>query len=261
MFEEIDYVQERRNAVEIRAALADRPDVVIPDIVPELCTGHTLALEYCQGTKISRVEALRARGIDLEQLMLRIVELYAHMILIKGIYQADPHPGNIFIHEDGRIILVDFGIVRRLSAATRELLVTLIVAALKKDSQTVVDNLYKIGLVKVNTDREVVHQVAVKVADLHFQGLATRTRLQEVAQTILNSFAEFPIEVPPELIYVFRTLSLLEGLGTRFRPGWNMLADGAPAIRTVLRQYLVESRGLIDTVKEYFSIFYRRLFG
>jgi len=261
MFEEIDYIHERRNAEEIRLSLADVKNVVIPAVIPELCTTRIIALEYFAGTKVSNVDELRKRGIDPEQLMLQLVTLYAHMILINGVYQADPHPGNLFVHADGRIILLDFGIVRRLSAKTRANLVDLIVAGMKHDIDRVVDLIYEIGLVKPAANADVVRDVGLKVVDLHFQGLDTASRLEAITDTIIKSLKESPIQLPGDLVYIFRTFSLLEGLGTRFRPGWNMFADGGPAIRPVLQSYLIESKGFYEAIKDYLVISYKKLFG
>jgi len=261
LFEEIDYEQERVNAETLRRTLADRSDVIIPAVVPELCSARVVAFDYHPGTKISRIAELQAQGFDFDKLMHRLVGLYARMIFIDGVYHADPHPGNIYITNDGKIVLLDFGIVRHLSQQTRDHLIELVLAALRGDVDTVVERLYQIGLIKPEADRSKVREIVLKIADLHFRGLATRTRMEEVAHILLSSFEEVPIQVPAELVYIFRCLSMLEGLGTRYKPGWNMVADGAPAIRAALGQYIVRTRGIWETVLELFRLAFNRLFG
>ena len=87
--------------------------------------------------------------------MNRLVALYVRMIAIKGIYHADPHPGNIYVQPDGRFLLFDFGIVRTLSERTRETIMRLAVAALKKDLDSVINELYNLGIIKPSADRAI----------------------------------------------------------------------------------------------------------
>jgi predicted unusual protein kinase regulating ubiquinone biosynthesis (AarF/ABC1/UbiB family) len=242
MMEETDLGRERRNAEMLASAVADIKDVVLPKTIPEICTERVLALEYLSGTKISHIDELKKQGHDFKELMNRLVTLYVRMIAIKGVYHADPHPGNIYVLRDGRFLLFDFGIVRTLSDKTRQTLMRLALAAVKKDTISVIDELYNIGILNRSADRATALQVAEKVASLHFQGLTSRRRVEEVAETIRSAFQGFPLDLPQELVYVFRCLSLLEGLGTRYQPGWNLIADGSPGIRAALAEYLMKSR-------------------
>ncbi|MEM4251408.1 MAG: AarF/ABC1/UbiB kinase family protein, partial [Candidatus Bathyarchaeia archaeon] len=243
MMEETDLEHERKNAETLLKATADIQDLVIPRLVPELCTQNVLAMEYISGTKISDIEALRRQGHDFTDVMNRLVAIYVRMIIVKGVYHADPHPGNIQVLSDGRILLYDFGIVRTLSSTTRKHLFHLAMAAIRKDLETVIDKLYCLGILKASADRTIALDVAQRFVSLHFQGLNSRDRIGEIAETIYSAFQGFPLELPQELVYVFRCLSLIEGLGTRYRPGWNFLADGYPGIRSALTEYLLQTEG------------------
>jgi ubiquinone biosynthesis protein len=243
MLEETDLGRERSNAELLARTVADIPEVLIPKTVPELCTERVLVLEYLSGTKVSHLDELSEQGHDFKQIMNRLVALYMRMIVIKGVYHADPHPGNIYIMPDGRIVLFDFGIVRTLSDQTRRHLVDLALAAVKKDLNTVVDRLYSLGILLPTADRTIAREVAEKFVSLHFKGLSSKERVGEVAEAIRSAFQGFPLDLPQELVYVFRCLSLLEGLGTRYQPGWNFIADGYPGIRAALTEYLVKTEG------------------
>jgi ubiquinone biosynthesis protein len=243
MLEETDLGHERGNAELLAGAVADIPEVVIPKTIPEICTERVLALEYLPGTKVSHLDELSSQGHDFKDIMNRLVALYMRMIVIKGVYHADPHPGNIYILPDGRIVLFDFGIVRTLSDTTRQHLVQLALAAIKKDLNTVIDRLYSLGILLPTADRQTAREVAEKFVSLHFKGLTSKERVGEVAEAIRSAFKGFPLDLPQELVYVFRCLSLLEGLGTRYRPGWNLIADGYPGIRSALTEYLVKTEG------------------
>src|SRR5205085_1491401 len=122
--------------------------------------------------------------------------LYMRMIVVKGVYHADPHPGNIYILRDGRIVLFDFGIVRTLSDTTRQHLVQLALAAMKNDLNKVVDQLYNIGILLPTADRAIAEQVAEEFVSLHLKGLTSKQRVGEVAEAIHNAFKGFPLDLP-----------------------------------------------------------------
>lgn len=260
MLEETDLAHERSNAELMARTVADMPDVIIPLTIPDACTDRVLVLEYWAGTKVSHLEELKRQGLDFKQIMNKLVAIYVRMIVVKGVFHADPHPGNIYVLKNGRIVLFDFGIVRTLSDETRKALVRLALAAVKKDINTVVDELYKLGIIKPEADRAIARRVAGDFVSLHLKGLSSRQRIGEVAETIRNAFQGFPLDLPPELVYVMRCLSLLEGLGTRYQPGWNFIADGYPGIRSALTEYIVKNEGgwwgaLRSFVKNMFDFF------
>lgn len=260
MLEETDLGHERQNAEILLKATDDIQELVIPRLVPTLCTQNVLAMEYVSGTKISDIEALKQQGHNFTDLMNRLVAIYMRMIIVKGVYHADPHPGNIHVLEDGRILLYDFGIVRTLSNSTREHLSLLAVAAIRKDLEAVIDELYCLGILKASADRTIAMDVARRFVSLHFQGLNSRDRISEIAETIYSAFRGFPLELPQELVYVFRCLSLIEGLGTRYRAGWNFLADGYPGIHAALTEYLIKTeRGWWQLLTSFLQLAFNRL--
>ncbi|MEW6734600.1 MAG: AarF/UbiB family protein [Acidobacteriota bacterium] len=260
MREETDLGHERQNAELMARTVADMSELIIPKTVPELCTDHVLVLEYWSGTKVSHFHELEQQGHSIRQIMQRLVTIYVRMIVSKGVYHADPHPGNIYIRPDGRIIIFDFGVVRTLSDETRRNLVQLGLAAVRKDIDGVIECLYKLGILLPSADRAIARSTAEKFAALHFKGLASKERFTEAAEAIYEEFKGFPLNLPQELVYVMRCLSLLEGLGSRYQPGWNLINEGYPAIRAAFAEYLVKSEGgwwnvMVSFIKGFIDFF------
>ena len=263
MLEEIDFHHERLNAERLARLLATRPGVKVPQTVPELCHPTVLVLEYLAGTKISELETLRHQGFDPLKLVDQVVELYVEMILVNGVYHGDPHPGNVFVSPRGEIILFDFGIVRELSQAMRDGLLATVLAGVRGEVDGVVDELYRLGILDPAANRETALIVARKIAELHFQGISTADRIETTRRFIRNAFGYLPLHLPQELVYVFRVTSMLEGLGTRVKPGWNMMADGGPAIRRVVGHLLVQHTSVswLDTVRSWAKRLWDSFFG
>ncbi len=129
---ELDYLAEGRNAERFATNFAGDEGVHIPQVYWETSTSRVLTLERIRGVKVSDLEALDAGGIDRQSLAARAAEVAAQMIFDDGFFHADPHPGNLFIEPDGRIGLIDFGMVGVVDAELRERLAVLLVALIRK---------------------------------------------------------------------------------------------------------------------------------
>ncbi len=261
--EEMDFAREQANAERLRELLGDHPEVVIPRTIPDLCRPNVLVMEFVEGVKISDAEVLRAWGFEPLHLVDKLVELYVEMVLVHGVYHADPHPGNVFVNPLGKLVLFDFGIVRTLSKEIRDGLVAMTLAGLRADIPAVVDELYKMGVLDPAADRETALQVGQYFAAVHFQGLPTAERIEILGKHMRDAFGFVPLRMPQEMVYVFRVTSMLEGLGTRFKPGWNMMADGGPAVRRAVGQALMKNASVnwFDLLRILASRVWKSLFG
>ncbi len=121
---ELDYLAEGRNAERFAENFADHPGVHIPAIHWETTTSRVLTVERLRGLKVSDLDALDRADVDRPALAARAAEVVAQMSFDDGFFHADPHPGNLFIEADGRIGLIDFGMVGVVDTELRERLGT-----------------------------------------------------------------------------------------------------------------------------------------
>jgi len=239
-FEEADFAAERAHAERLREQLAGMPGVYVPYTVPARCTPNVLTMEFCPGVRIANVEQIRAWGLDGDALLNRLVELYARMMLLNGYYHADPHPGNFLVQPDGTLVLLDFGLVRELSEATRRTLYTAARAALSGDIQRVVECLYASGMLPPDAPRAEAERFVVAFARLSVAfNRDTRGRVAALEE-LLRSHPNLKFAIPPDLIYAFRLVQMLEGVASNFRPGWNVIADGGQGLTAALTAFLFD---------------------
>src|SRR5579875_419642 len=125
IFDEIDYRKEASNADRIRKNISGRDRAIVPEIIREISSKEVLSLQYIDGTKITDVEALKQKGLDLKELAWNLDLLFMRMLLRDDIFHADPHPGNISVADDGTLILYDFGMIGSLDRETRFKLLSL----------------------------------------------------------------------------------------------------------------------------------------
>lgn len=239
--EEMDFRQEAAHAVAIRGNFAGARNVWIPRVVEPMVRRRALVLEYCAGRRVDRLDEWVAEGrIDPDRLVHEVMELYARMMLVHGLFHADPHPGNVHVAPDGRIILLDFGMVVRVPLDLRRQLVAAIFAAIRRDADALAESFHALGLVATGADPAVIRRLAGTLLAVAHQRNTTRERVELLADEVVAELYDWPIVLPSHLVYFARTASLIEGLGTHYDPRFNALAFATP-IALSLRSRIIES--------------------
>ena len=227
--EEMDFRLEAEHAVAIGADFAGHREVWIPRVIAPLVRQRALVLEYCPGLRIDRLQDWVSEGrVQPERLVRAVMEVYARMMLIHGRFHADPHPGNLHVAADGRIILLDFGMVVRVPIELRRELVAAIFAAIRRDSDALAVSFHALGLVTTGADPEVIRRLAATLLGVAAQRITTRERVELLADEVLAELFDWPIVLPSHLVYFARTASLIEGLGTHYDSHFNALAFATP---------------------------------
>ena len=227
--EEMDFRQEAAHAVTIRANFADTRGVWIPRVIEPMIRQRALVLEYCPGRRIDQLDDWVAEGrVHSNRIVRDVMELYAKMMLVHGLFHADPHPGNVHVAEDGRIILLDFGMVVRVPLELRRQLVSAIFAAIRKDVDALAASFHALGLVVTGSDPEVIRRLAGTLLSVAHQRTTTRERVELLAEEVIAELYDWPIIMPSHLVYFARTASLIEGLGTRYDSHFNALEFATP---------------------------------
>jgi predicted unusual protein kinase regulating ubiquinone biosynthesis (AarF/ABC1/UbiB family) len=239
--EEMDFRLEAGHAAAIGANFADAPGIWIPRVVEPLIRQRALVLEYCPGRRIDQLDEWVAEGrVDPGALVREVMELYARMMLVHGLFHADPHPGNMHVAADGRIILLDFGMVVRVPLELRRQLVAAIFAAIRRDPDALAESFYALGLVITGADPTVIRRLAATLLSVASLRTTTRERVELLADDVLAELFDWPIVLPSHLVYFARTASLIEGLGTHYDTHFNALAFASP-IALSLRSSIMRS--------------------
>jgi predicted unusual protein kinase regulating ubiquinone biosynthesis (AarF/ABC1/UbiB family) len=230
--EEMDFRQEARYADLIRANFVSDPRVAVPEVVSALTSRRVLVLQYMEGTKIDRLHERIASGdIALPALLQTMVEVYAQMMLIDGLFHADPHPGNLLVSPAGTLVLLDFGMVVRVERETRIRLIETILSAVRKDVDGVIAGFYELGLLDPEVDRGTVRDAAQALMAVAFQADAKPRQVQRIVNEVMATFYRWPIMLPSEFVYLGRAAALAEGIALRYDPAFNAVQFASPVIR------------------------------
>ena len=239
--EEMDFRMEAAHAVAIGANFAGLRHVWIPRVIVPMVRQRALVLEYCPGLRVDRLDVWVAEGrVNPERLVREVMELYARMMLVHGLFHADPHPGNMHVAPDGRIILLDFGMVVRVPLSLRRELVASIFAAIRKDPDALAESFHMLGLVATGADPLVIRRLATTLLAVAAQRTTTRERVELLANEVLAELYDWPIVLPSQLVYFARTASLIEGLGTHYDDHFNALQFATP-VALSLRSLILAS--------------------
>jgi predicted unusual protein kinase regulating ubiquinone biosynthesis (AarF/ABC1/UbiB family) len=229
--EELDFRLEAAHAAEIRRHFAGNRWIRVPEVLDEFTRQRVVVLEYLEGRRIDRLEPLLTSGrLRAEQVVSRVVELYLQMMLVDGLFHADPHPGNLLVADDGTLILLDFGMVVRVSRERRRQILDVALAAIRREADGVVAGFYALGLVEPGADRGAIHHMAEMLLALAARRTTTQERLQYLSEQVLTTLYDWPVVLPGDLVYFARTAALIEGLGIRYDARFNALAVATPLL-------------------------------
>ena len=229
--DELDFEEEARHAELLRRNFADDPRVVVPAVVDELTQRRMLVLEYVEGTRIDRLQDQVAAGtIVLDELIATLSELYIRMMLVDGVFHADPHPGNLLLDDEGRIVFLDFGMVLQVEQETRMRLMKTVLAAVRQDADGVINGFYELGILDPDVDRGTVRDAARHLMAVAHRDDLSAKAIQDIVDEVLQTFYQWPLMLPSDLVYFGRAAVLVEGIGHRYDPDFNAV----PALRPVV---------------------------
>jgi ubiquinone biosynthesis protein len=233
---ELDYIREARSAERFAANFSDEPSVHVPRVLWETTTSRVLTLERIRGAKIDDLAALEAAGHDRAALAERSARIVLKMVFEDGFFHADPHPGNFFVEADGRIGLIDFGMVGTVDERTQEQLIELLLAVLSQDPDEMVDALLDLGVAGRRLDRARLRRDLEHVMSRYYGRALGEVELGPLIRDALELVRRHHLQLPPNLALLLKTLVMDEALGARLAPGFRLPSVLAPYAERLMRR-------------------------
>jgi len=169
-------------------------------------------MEYIPGIKVTNVEALDEKGIDRQRIVIDVHKVFFTMLLRHSIFHADPHPGNISVTEDGRLILYDYGMVGRLDNDTRLRLIRLYLALVEKDPPRTVNAMNDLGMLTPDFNRHVIEKaIELTVGAMHGKK-PDEMEVKGLMELANKTMSKFPFMLPKNLALYMRMASIIEGI-------------------------------------------------
>ncbi|MCL6601963.1 MAG: AarF/ABC1/UbiB kinase family protein [Paenibacillus sp.] len=233
---ELDYSHEGRNAEKIALQLADREDVYIPEIHWDYTSARVLTMEYVEGITLNRRQEMLDKGVNLKQLAEQLVEIMLKQIFIGGFFHADPHPGNVMLMKDGRLALIDFGMVGRLSEEMKDHLAALIIALMRKNTDAMVRAIMHLGILDEEADRAALHDDMDMLREEYYDVPFSRVSIGKVLNDLFRIARRHHLVIPPDLAMLGKTMLTLEGVVSNLDPSFSIIQMAEPFGRQLLKQ-------------------------
>lgn len=234
---ELDFKREVESSERVAQLFSEDPAVTVPRVHHELSTGRVITMEFLSGIKPTDKKGLQAAGIEPLEVIQELMRIYSTMILARGFFQADPHPGNIFVNprrtSSGRIVphfvLLDFGLSKELPDGFGYGLFNLMFALMTTNEGAMVRAFKELGFETKNGDPTTLLLIAKamnrRAAGGKFKGEFTN----EVTEDLFNTIRENPVvQVPSDFVLVGRAFSLLSGIAHTLGGHANVLNAMAP---------------------------------
>ncbi|MBE9232360.1 AarF/ABC1/UbiB kinase family protein [Cuspidothrix issatschenkoi LEGE 03284] len=228
LWEEIDYLNEGRNADTFRRNFRSYDWVKVPRVYWRYATTKVITLEYVPGIKVSQYDALEAAGVDRKAIARYGAQAYLHQLLNNGFFHADPHPGNLAVSPDGALIFYDFGMMGTIKSNVREGLMETLFGIAQKDGERVVKSLIDLGAIAPVDDmgpvRRSVQYMLDNFMDKPFENQSVAAISDDLYELAYNQ----PFRFPATFTFVMRAFSTLEGVGKGLDPEFNFMEVAQP---------------------------------
>ncbi|XP_027333594.1 uncharacterized protein LOC113848331 isoform X1 [Abrus precatorius] len=254
-FEELDYVNEGENGNRFAEMMRkDLPQVVIPRTYNKYTSRRVLTTEWIEGEKLSQ-----SKESDVGELVNVGVICYLKQLLDTGFFHADPHPGNLIRTPDGKLAILDFGLVTKLTDDQKYGMIEAIAHLIHRDYPAIVKDFVKLDFIPDGVNLEPILPVLAKVFDQALEGGGAKNiNFQELASDLAQITFDYPFRIPPYFALIIRAIGVLEGIALVGNPDFaivdeaypyiaqRLLTDESPRLRDALRYTIYGKSGVFD---------------
>ncbi|MBB5517511.1 2-polyprenylphenol 6-hydroxylase [Amphiplicatus metriothermophilus] len=229
---ELDLRMEAGAASILAEDLKDAAGIRVPQVVWPLTARRVLTLEWAGGIPVSDLAGLDAAGVDRKALAVTVIRMFLTQALHKGFFHADMHQGNMMVDAEGRLVLVDFGIMGRLDEKTRRVFAEIIHGFITRNYQRTAEVHFEAGYVPAGHSVDAFAQALRAVGEPLFGKTADKVDMSRVLQQLFDVTALFDMRLRPELVLLQRTMVTVEGVARALDPGIDMWAAARPVVKS-----------------------------
>ncbi|KAK3155643.1 hypothetical protein QOZ80_2BG0205850 [Eleusine coracana subsp. coracana] len=254
-FEELDYVNEGENGTYFAEVMKqDLPQVVVPKTYHKYTSRKVLTTQWIEGEKLSQ-----STEDDVGSLVSVGVICYLKQLLDTGFFHADPHPGNMIRTPDGKLAILDFGLVTKLTDDQKYGMIEAIAHLIHRDYDAIVKDFVKLGFIPDGVNLDPILPVLAKVFDQALEGGGAKNiNFQELAADLAQITFDYPFRIPPYFALIIRAIGVLEGIALVGDPEFaivdeaypyiaqRLLTDESPRLRSALRYTIYGKTGVFD---------------
>ncbi|SDO28865.1 ABC1 kinase family protein [Alkalicoccus daliensis] len=260
--DELDYDKEMRNAQNFQRRFSGSDAYYIPQMYEEYCTRRVLVMEWMEGRKVTDLSYMEEHGIDRQQTAANIFQFFVDQLLDQGRFHADPHQGNILIRQDGKIVILDFGMVGYITREDSASIRRMIQGFVLDDYQLVIDELQQLGFLLPHANKSKLESVLRNYVNMYLSSDLSQLDqevVEDIFEDLQNIVREQPIQLPSEFAFLGRAASIGLGVLTIVDPDIDFIELGKPVVMEWLEDAeegkgSIQARVLKDSLKPLLSI-------
>ena len=249
MSKELDYTAEARSMEQFRKLYEDYTTFYVPKPYRELSTARILVIEFVSGCKITDKMQLQAWGLNPATVAENGMDIYLTQIFEFGIFHADPHPGNVLVRPDGTVVLIDFGMVGRLTKQQKYAFAGVFIGMARQDARSMALNFRRLALTAEIPDMRAFESDLSQLIEDFAMLDVKEMSMSDLADALQGIIYNYKLQVPGAVFLILRALVILEGIGKVLHPNFNTFEFVAPyGAKIIKEQY---SRENLLTEAEY----------
>jgi len=237
---ELDYRQEAANLQTLGTNLANHEGIVVPQPIPDYCTEVVLTMEFVPGRSIGAIGPLGLMEVDGPKLARDLFSAYLDQILVHGVFHADPHPGNVLVTDDGRLALLDLGMVARVAPEMQDSLIKLLLSVSAGQGRDAADVAISMGRKLDGFDADAFQRSAAELISRNQGATLGDIQAGALVAELTRSAGECGLRLPAELTMLGKALLNLDEvartLDPEFDPNAAIEREGTELMRKKLLQ-------------------------
>ncbi|WP_375434058.1 ABC1 kinase family protein [uncultured Hymenobacter sp.] len=242
MTKELDYTSEARSMEQFRSLYETYETFYIPKPYRDISTSRILVIEFVSGCKITDKAQLLEWGLSPEKVAETGMDIYLTQIFEFGMFHADPHPGNVLVRPDGTLVLIDFGMVGKMSKQQKYAFAGVFIGMARQDPRGMALSFRRLA---ITSDIQDMRAFEASLGELieDFASLDVKDMsMSDLAEALQGVIYTYKLQVPGAVFLILRALVILEGIGKVLHPRFNTFEFVRPyGARIVAEQYSAEN--------------------
>ena len=230
---ELDFLAEAKNIDQFHEHYKYSPHIKIPKVYWEYSSGKVIVMEYIDGKKISQMEGLSRE--EKKKITMTVYNSFIEQVFDMHTFHADPHPGNIFLLKNGKIALLDFGIVGRLSPDLRENVEYMLVGLVKGDLDLLVTSFVNLGMVDGIDEEKLKEDLFEAWGEFHGASLK-QINMKRFFNSTFELGRKYNIDFPHNFVLLVKAVITTEGFAKQLYPEASFIEVCAPKVEHLMKE-------------------------